>query len=402
MSNVLLLVHRIPFPPDKGDKIRSYHLLKFLAENHRVYLGAFVDDETDYRFEPELQTICEEVFLRPNGGWRSKMGSAISLLRRQSLSTGYYYCPEMRAWVDGILAERSIDVVVGFSSTMAQYFPPHAEGGPVLIADFVDVDSDKWRQYSEESKWPISWMYRYEAHALRNWEAAVLRSSDVVSVVSAAESRIVPIGPDSRATVEVVANGVDFGYFDPQQPLPDPFEGRRQAVVFTGAMDYYANVDAVCWFAEDIWPGIRADQPDAEFVIVGSNPTRAVTALTRIPGVTVTGRVPDVRPYVRHASVVVAPLKLARGVQNKVLEALALNKPVVATPQALQGLSGDLPELVTEAITEADFRQSVCGYLGLDNATSADSGQKYVREHFDWDRNLSRLESFFPGAAEHR
>lgn len=398
MSNVLFLVHRIPFPPDKGDKIRSYHLLKHLARKHKVYLGAFVDDEEDNNYEPDLESLCEELFLRPIGGWRSRIGSALSLIRGRSLSVGYYRCPDMRAWVSGILEQHSIDVVVAFSSTMAQYFPSLSDSRPVLIADFVDVDSDKWRQYSGERSGPVSWMYRYEAHALRKWELEVLKNCDVVSVVSAAESKIVPVTPNSRARVEVVANGVDFAYFDPTQEFSDPYGGNNQVVVFTGAMDYYANEDAVCWFAEEIWPGICSARPGVEFFIVGSNPTRAVQALARIAGVSVTGRVPDVRPFVRHASVVVAPLKLARGVQNKVLEALALNRPVVATPQALQGLSGDLPDLVTEAVTVSDFRQSVSNQLDAEDDTTVTSGQQYIRAQYDWNRNLGLLESFFPSS----
>jgi sugar transferase (PEP-CTERM/EpsH1 system associated) len=396
MSNVVYLVHRIPFPPDKGDKIRSCHLLRYLSARHRVYLGAFYDDPADRQYLPDLKQHCAEVFLRPVGGWRSRLGAGIALLRGRALGVGYYADPEMTRWVRDVLARERIDAIVAFSSTVAQYFAAGAGTRPTLVADFVDVDSDKWRQYAEETRWPASLLYRYEAQALAKWEAAVLQRADAVSVVSEAESRIVPgLSEETRAKVRVVPNGVDATFFDPALDLPDPYDGNRKIVLFTGAMDYYANVDGVCWFADEVWPTVLAERPDAEFWIVGSNPTAAVAALGERPGITVTGRVPDVRPYLRHAAMAVAPLRLARGVQNKVLEALAMNLPVVARPEALRGLSGDMPPAVRCGSSPEEFAATVTSLLDTGSGVPG-SGRDYVLRRYDWEQNLTEIDALVP------
>lgn len=403
MSNVLFLVHRIPFPPDKGDKIRSYHLLKFLAREHNVYLGAFMDNPEDSQYLPELKKHCTEIFLRPVGGWGSRLGALLALSHGRSLSVGFYRDRRMTSWVEGLSARLSFEVVIAFSSTMAQYLPPRSNTRPVFIADFVDVDSDKWRQYAAECRWPLSLLYRYETSTLAAWEASVLEVADAVTVVSPAESEIVPGLDDTKARkVRVVANGVDLDYFDPAPDWPDPYGGNRQAVVFSGAMDYYANEDGVCWFASEVWPIVLARCPDAQFHIVGSNPTSAVSALSALPGISVTGRVPDVRPYLRHAKVAIAPLRLARGVQNKVLEALAMDRPVVAMPAALRGLDGKLPTSITAATSADDFAQGVIVSLELSDSAAGEAGRKYVREYCDWSRNLARIGVLIPDAPEVR
>lgn len=397
MSNVLFLAHRIPFPPDKGDKIRSYNLLKYLCDEHRIYLGAFVDDPADIHYRRELDAVCADVFLCPLTSWRSRLGAATALPRGRSLSVGYYRDQRMREWVATTLKRQQIDAVVSFSSTMAQYFPLSAGAGPVLIADFVDVDSDKWRQYAKESAWPMSVIYGYEARALAKWEETVLKQAHAVSVVAEAERQIVPgLSTKTQDKVRVVPNGVDTEFFDPDGDWPNPYNTDRKVVVFTGAMDYFANIDGVCWFANDVWPEIRARQPDAEFFIVGSKPVAAVSALAARPGIKVTGRVPDVRPYLRHASVAVAPLRLARGVQNKVLEALAMNRPVVATSQALRGLHGERPGSALQADSAEKFARTLIDVLTRPELLSTDAGRAYVLEYFGWKRNLATIGELIP------
>ncbi|WP_405234331.1 TIGR03087 family PEP-CTERM/XrtA system glycosyltransferase [Lentisalinibacter salinarum] len=403
MSDVILLVHRIPFPPDKGDKIRSWHLLRHLAREHRVHLGAFVDDPADNRYRSELEACCEAVFLRPVGGWRSRLGALAALSHGRSLGVGYYADDEMRDWVSGVLASRDIRSVIAFSSTMAQYLPLTDPGSSTLIADFVDVDSDKWRQYVEESSWPRRWLYQYEARALARWEAGVLDQVDAVCVVSQAESEIVPgRHAGNRDKIAVLPNGVDYDFFDPEAAWSDPFDGNSRALVFTGAMDYYANVDGVCWFADGVWDAVRSEHPDAEFYIVGSKPTAAVSALAGRPGITVTGRVPDVRPYLAHAAAVVAPLRLARGVQNKVLEALSMNRPVIATTQALRGLDGMPPRSAVAASSAEDFAREVIERLNSPSAVSDSAGREFVRSRYDWTRNLAQLGRWIPADSEVR
>lgn len=387
MTNVLFLVHRIPFPPDKGDKIRSYHLLKYLSKESRVYLGAFVDSANDWKFKNEINRLCEEVYLRPIGGWRSWPGAFWALFRRKSLSIGYYRDKKMKQWIAGLLKQHDFNAIVAYSSTMAQYIPDELPDSVRKIADFVDVDSDKWRQYAAESGWFSAMLYRYEANALARWESAVLDSVDAVTLVSQAECNFV--GESDRAKVHVVRNGVDLEYFDPTFECDSPYRKDTKIVVFTGAMDYYANEDGVRWFAENVWLDILNSVASAEFWIVGSNPTEVVRSLARINGITVTGRVPDVRPFLRYATAAVAPLRLARGVQNKVLEALAMNLPVIAAPQALQGIDDSWPEEIIEANSSEDFVRAVSDLLVQDKSDCRCKGRDYVRDNYDWNKNLS-------------
>ena len=391
MSKILYLVHRIPYPPDKGDKIRSYHLLRFLAAEHELFLCAFVDDPAEERFSTELRQYCADIFLCPVGSWRSRVAALTAGLSGRSLSVGYYADPAMNDRVRGLLTQHRFEAIVAFSSTMAQYLPPRG-GSSTIIADFVDVDSDKWRQYGSERRWPFSWIYRYESRALASWEAKVLSKVDAVSVVSAPESEIVPgLNAATRSKIHVIPNGVDYTYFDPSGSFVDPYAGNRKVVVFTGAMDYYANEDGIAWFVEHAWSDIQSQHGDAEFYIVGRNPSARIRGLTAHNGVTVTGRVPDVRPYLHYAALAVAPLRLARGVQNKVLEALAMNIPVVATSQALRALRRHLPTSATEATSAADFAAAVSLVLSREKIAVREAGREYILSHYDWHDNLKQL-----------
>jgi sugar transferase (PEP-CTERM/EpsH1 system associated) len=195
-----------------------------------------------------------------------------------------------------------------------------------------------------------------------------------------------------KARIDVVRNGVDSMYFDPRIEDSSPYSDGAQIVVFTGAMDYFANEDAVVWFARNVWPQIMENEGNVRFHIVGHKPTAAVRALDQCPGITVEGGVPDIRPYLKHASVAVAPLRLARGVQNKVLEALAMNLPVVAAPQALQGLDGELPKTVRVAATEGEFITQVLDVIRNSKRISGNFGRRFILENYDWDTNLSVFE----------
>lgn len=398
MRNLLLLVHRIPFPPDKGDKIRSFNLLRHLSKRYRVYLGGFVDNPGDWDYVREVEQYCSEVFFRPVGGWGSKLSAARAFIDRRSLSIAYFSDSTLRDWVDRLVDKVEIDVAVCFSSTMCQFLPKRIDGRFFVLADFVDLDSDKWRQYAAEAKWPISSVYSYEAGALEKWEIDVVQNVEAVSLVSSAEQRLLFDRAGRRlSNVHVVRNGVDFEFFDPGLAYDNPFGSGRPVALFTGAMDYFANVQGVKWFADLVWPHVRREVSGAEFWIVGSNPTRQVLALQSVEGVTVTGYVPDVRPYLKHATVAVAPLLLARGVQNKVLEALAMGCAVIATPQALQGLEPPLPESTISLSDPSEFAKAVVSSLKGGAVTDATGGRGYVERKYDWEKNLSELDSIFTG-----
>ena len=262
----------------------------------------------------------------------AKLKSLQGLASGDALSLPYYADRSMQRWVEQIVREKQIDAVVVFSSAMAQYVQAQlqASDGPVVLVDFVDVDSAKWGHYAGQHRWPLSWLYRRESRQLLAFERQIAQLADQSFFVTQRESMLFcELAPECAARVSTISNGVDADYYAPDAARPSPFiEEPIAPIVFTGAMDYWPNVDAVIWFAREALPLIRRQLPGVRFIVVGRNPPAAVQALAS-GEITVTGTVVDVRPYLQHAGVVVAPLRVARGIQNKILEAMAMERPVV-------------------------------------------------------------------------
>jgi len=337
MANLLYLVHRIPYPPNKGDKVRSYHILKHLAARHRVFLGTFADDPDDLQHVARLRELCAELRVIELSPRLARLRSVSGFAANEPLSVAYYRDAELARWVDSTLANEAIDACIVFSSAMAQYVAG-ADAPRTVLIDFVDVDSAKWAQYANSRWWPLSWVYRREGSRLLAFErAAADRATRAFFVTDAEADLFRRLAPGCVGRIETIGNGVDTEQYAPSQALPSPFAVGSLPVVFTGAMDYWPNVDGVRWFAEEVLPRVLDALPSAHFTIVGMRPTAAVKALTSAH-VTVTGTVPDVRPYLQHAAVVVAPLRVARGIQNKILEAMAMARPVVATDACGAGI----------------------------------------------------------------
>jgi sugar transferase (PEP-CTERM/EpsH1 system associated) len=401
MSEILFLAHRIPYPPDKGDKIRSYHLLRALAARHTVHLATFIDDPADWAHVPAVRRLCGEVKIRPLHRYLAMVRSSGALLTGDAISTAWYRDLGLRRWVRELARRRRLDGVMVFSSSMG----PYADGlplapGAVRVMDFCDVDSDKWRQYAGSHRFPLRQVYAREARALGRIEVRTVAAFDVSLVISAAEERILRMSAgDCVDRLRIVPNGVDTDYFSPASPQPDPYDGQGSStIVFTGAMDYHANVDGVQWFAHEVLPEVRRRATSATFAIVGSNPTPAVRALSKLPGVVVTGRVPDVRPYLAHAGVVIAPLRIARGVQNKVLEALAMAKPLVATDNAVQGIPGAAGPGVMVVNDAPAFADAVS--KTLECQPDPTSNRAFVMANYSWSHHLDGVVSLFDCAAE--
>lgn len=392
MDKLLFLCHRIPYPPNKGDKIRSFHFLEYLARHYRVYLGTFIDDPDDERWVEKVREYCADLHATTiNPTWR-KIWSLRGMFTGEALGLPYYRDARLRGWVERVLRDQHPGRALVFSSTMAQYLIPTGHAHSRLVVDFVDVDSEKWRAYAVTKPWPISWIYRREASRLRAYEQRVARDADASVFVSAPEAELfnslldVPL-----SRVSHVENGVDVEYFRPDDSFANPYTA-KSIMVFTGAMDYWANADAVAWFAEEILPEIRVNRPEAEFWIVGARPTPRVKALGEYPGVCVTGAVPDIRPYLQHANLVVAPLRIARGIQNKVLEAMAMNKPVVGTTAAFEGIStANNPTLRVADDAPAYARRCIECLRDANTTPTADSGRAYVVRAHDWTANLHKL-----------
>ncbi len=400
MKDLLFLAHRIPYPPDKGDKIRSWNILRHLSERYRVHLGCFVDDPEDWRHLDTIREICGECHFEKLDPATAKIKCLASLARGEPLTLGYYRSRALNSWISALAGRYDIRGVFAFSSSMAQFVIDGRFESATVIIDFVDVDSDKWAQYARKKGVPVKWIYAREARTLARFERRAAAAANASLFVSEAEAALFrSMAPASAATTFGINNGVDFDFFDPDTSYPDPFEGASDAVVFTGAMDYWANAEAVGWFAEDVLPRVRDRCATARFWIVGSNPSPEVRKLARLPGVSVTGRVPDVRPYIAHAAAIVAPLRVARGVQNKVLEAMSMAKTVVATPQALDGIDAEPGRDLVIASEPEPFAASVAelvsGYGGDGIGRRA---RARIKAAYGWKSNLSALNAILEGS----
>lgn len=406
MANLLYLVHRLPYPPNKGDKVRSYHLLKHLAARHQVFLGTFVDDPEDEVHVPTVRALCAELHVAKLNPRHAKLRSALALLGTQALTLRYYRDAGLARWIEQLAARHAIDAVVVFSSAMAQY----AQRLPQLpmLVDFVDVDSAKWSEYAGKRRWPLSWLYRREGASLLAYERWVAKQAQRAFFVTDKESALFgQLAPECLANIDTISNGVDADFFSPDPDRASPFASAAAKpngaaaeipVVFTGAMDYWPNIDAVVWFVGEIWPSLRRRWPHLRFYIVGRNPPATVQALAG-DSVVVTGTVPDVRPYLQHAAVVVAPLRVARGIQNKILEAMAMARPVVAAQCCVAAIDAQAQHELIGAESVADYVNAVAHLLAQPQEanTIGAAGRQRVLASYSWDAHLSRIDRFLPG-----
>jgi polysaccharide biosynthesis protein PslH len=382
---LLFLAHRIPYPPNKGDKIRSYNELRgFVERGNEVHLLAFADSRRDMSYRVFLAQLCASVQIVPLHRTDAKLRAAAKLMTSEPLSLGYFGSWKMKRLVRQLIARHDFDAVFVYSSTMAQYVP--RELWARTIVDLVDVDSEKWRDYASFAKAPKSWLYDLEWKRLRRYEHEIVRRFAFTILTTPREASLLDELDEftRHARLRIITNGVDLDYFQPDEEgtiSPTP------RLVFVGAMDYYANIEGVTWFVEKVFPLIRRTEPRAEFFIVGSNPTNEVERLGRRRGVSVTGLVYDVRPFMRSATAYVVPLRIARGVQNKVLEAMAAGKAIVATPEAVAGLHvRDGKELLLARTPEefADATLSLIRQESLRRELSSKS-LRFVETEHDWE-----------------
>ena len=392
MANLLYLVHRMPYPPDKGDKVRSYHLLKHLAARHRVFVGTFIDDPEDVAHLEALRAMCADLQVITLNPRRAKLASLGALLGGRALTLDYYDDRRLHRWVRETIAKQSINAALVFSSSMVQYL----KAWPSLpaLVDLVDVDSAKWTQYAGEHRWPISWLYRREGERLLAYEReAVDKAAKSFLVTDKEVALFEQLAPEHRGRVQALSNGVDADYFSPDPLRASPYRADELPLVFTGAMDYWPNVDGITWFAREALPALRQRWPSLRLHIVGRNPVASVRALAS-DAVSISGTVPDVRPYLQYAAVVVAPLRLARGLQNKVLEAMAMARPVVAAQACVDALSARAGQDLMAAIHADDYVRQVDALLrDAPGATAmALAGRQRVIDDYGWASQLAGLD----------
>lgn len=391
MNELLYLAHRLPYPPNKGDKVRTFHEVKFLAQRYIVHLGTFVDDRTDWEHCDKLRELCGETCFIPLSPFWARVKSARGFVSGEALSVAFYRDRRISRWVDRLLRERPVGRVALYSSPMAQYVLHW--NSIVRVATLADVDSDKWRQYASTKRWPLSWVYARESRKLLEFERRVAHECEATVLAATHEAEFFrQLAPESATRIFDICNGVDSDYFSPEHELANPYDNDVMPIVFTGAMDYWPNIDAVEWFAREVFPTIRKQHRSAWFYIVGMRPVARLNRLRQTEGITITGGVPDVRPYLAHAAVAVAPLRISRGIQNKVLEAMAMGLPVVISTQAAEGISARAGEEVLVADSaEAYIREVTRALAGSVAQQVGRAARSRVVTSYSWPANLERL-----------
>ena len=401
MANILFLSHRIPYPPNKGDKIRSWNFLKHLLDEHNVHVGFFIDDAEDKKHVPFLEACCESATWAYRSPKMQKIASLRGLLNGTSLTENAYPSTQFRKQIASILDEQNIDLVYLYSAA-SWTFLSRAEELPAVVTDLVDVDSAKWSAYAEEGRFPISTLFSREARTLKRFEALVAESSCATLLVSDDEATFFQsrVAAQDAGSVVGIANGVDVSAFSPESYSADIEVTDR--IIFTGAMDYAPNVQAVTWFADEVLPELLEQRPTIEFVIAGRPVSPIVARLGNKQGVKVLGGVDDMAKEIAQAAVVVAPLQTARGIQNKVLEGMAMAKPVVCSGLANEGINAKNGQAVLVADSAEANIDAVLKLL-----QSADerkeiglAARAFVSENFSWPAAYAKIDQIIDGCLE--
>ena len=385
-AQVLYLAHRFPYPPDKGDRIRTYHLLRSLAGLADVHLACFADEPAGRRETEELGRLCRRVEVIPLGGLARRARIARSLASGRTATEGAFESPAMRALVARWCLETPFRSAFASSSGMVQYLRGGQTATIPAVVDLVDVDSQKWADYGASGRGPMAWLHRLEGRRLGALERSIPAWAHAVTLVSEAEAVLFRqsggVGP-----ICAITNGVDLEAFRPGfATTPGGAD-----CVFVGALDYRPNVEGVAWFCQQVWPEVLARRPGARLAIVGRRPSATVRRLAGLPGVDLVGQVPDVRPYLAASAVTVIPLRIARGVQNKVLEALAMGKAVVASPGAVEGIGAEPGIHLLAASSPAEWAWAVARLLD-DRDLGQElgrAGRAFVEGAHSWDRCLA-------------
>lgn len=392
---ILFLTHRLPYAPNRGDRVRAFHILRNLGTWARVDVVSLVHDEEEASHAGELTGLANTVTIGRVSRIRNLVRAGLLLPTGTPTTHSLLRSGTVRRDLERIVAHRPPDLVLSYCTGVAPLAESAALARFPLVLDMVDVDSAKWAALSKTSAWPKSWVYRREARVLRRYERAVTARARVTLVVNEQERSMLKEIADS-GRIEVLPNGVDVVSLERSKSHGEPATPR---IVFCGVMDYAPNVEGVTWFAKAVWPAVRARVPNAEFEIVGSNPAPEVQRLASQAGIRVTGRVPDVRPHLWSASVGVAPLFTARGIQNKVLEALAAGLPVVVTPVVANGLPSEIRGGCLIAGEPGQFTDAVVSLLGLNGAERRKRARDSNIGNLSWETRLAPLRTLLTEVA---
>lgn len=391
MGEILFLTHRVPWPPNRGDKIRSHNILRKLMHYGPVHLACFADDQAERdcvsQIRDDLASL--KIVQRRKPRWQAGLQA---LATHKPVSLTSFHSDEIAAFVERTLSSRPIDCIFIFSGQMAQYIPDDFRGR--VIMDFADVDSAKFESYGASASGPMAWINRREGRLLRKFEATVARRADYSLFVSDVEAQLFRqrSGVDG-GKIKAIGNGIDLAFYDSSKAVAEIRQDNSPLLIFTGQMDYLPNIEAVISFSQEVMPLVRKQFPQVQFAIVGRAPTLAVANLSGQHGTVVVGSVDDIRSWILAADIVVAPLRMARGIQNKVLEAMALGKPVVASVAAAEGIDAvDGRDLMVARNIEDEARL-ICELLAdrMKMARVGDNAKALIHSHYSWEQQLAEL-----------
>ena len=386
--NILYLCHRFPFPPKRGGKIRPFNMIRHLSESgHKVTVCSLARSPQEAEEGRGIAPYCasfEIGLVRGPMQW-ARMVARLPLPAPSSM--GYFYSPELAGKVRKLLASQHWDLIFVHCSSVAQYVA-HVTDVPKIL-DFGDMDSQKWLEYAGIKPFPLSLGYRLEGLKMQAAEKRLARRFDLCTATTRAEWQTLE-GYGTGAATDWFPNGVDAQYFCPGEQAHEP-----DTVSFIGRMDYYPNIECMQRFCSQVWPLLRQARPGLKLLIVGADPKPEVLALGGLPGVTVTGSVPDVRPYVRRSVLNVAPLAIARGTQNKILEAMAMGVPVVATRLAAGGVDAEAEKHLLVADSPAETVAAILRVVDRPTERSrlAEAGRGRMLSHHAWPRSMQRLDA---------
>ena len=390
--NVLVISHRIPYPANKGEKIRTFNQIKYLAElGHDIHVVSPIEENEELIFAQQLaeyeniSVTIERLSLKPLRLFKG-------LLLGESLSVANFYSAKLQQKINRLIQQKPFDFILCSSSAVAKYiYQSNCDIGAKLLMDFMDLDSDKWQQYADKSSNPMRWVYQREAEKLSQYENTIQEKFHACFFIADTEVTLFKKHNPKANNVFSLGNGLNTQEFYPANIAP---KNENPVFIFTGVMDYKPNVDAVIWFVEKCWQELLLTFPSARFIIAGMNPNADIQKLSAIKGVEVTGFVDEILPYYHQADYFIAPFRLARGVQNKVLQAFACGLPVISTPMGAEGINCHDHQEILLANTPAEFIEKI---LLLEENTQlkrkiSDAALSLISNEYSWPGKLQPLQ----------
>lgn len=391
--NILYLCHRFPFPPKRGGKIRPFNMIRHLTDSgHRVTVCSLARSEAEAAEGQGIADHCAASYMGHVHGPVQVLRMVARLPLQTPSSMGFFYSPELKAHVQMLLASQSWDLIFVHCSSVAQYVE-HVTHLPKIL-DFGDMDSQKWLEYANYKPFPLSLGYRFEGYKMLAAEKRLAKRFDLCTATTRAEWETLN-GYSTGADTDWFPNGVDADYFSPAAEGYD-----ADTISFIGRMDYYPNQECMSRFCEQVWPLLKARRASMKLLIVGADPSAEMRQLGELPGVTVTGSVPDVRPFIRKSALMVAPLNIARGTQNKILEAMAMGVPVVTSRIAAGGVDALAEDHFLVSDTPPEYANAIFRLIEdpAERQRLSQAGRERMLSHHAWPRSMVRLDGIIARA----